>query len=102
MFGGFTFASEVLLGRIAAFYGFSIPEAENETSLAEFVRARLQGEPKLGDHISFADKKLVIQIWMAAGAPRLASSLSLRSRFCLREHEPPSLAVPSHQVCGCS
>jgi NhaP-type Na+/H+ and K+/H+ antiporter len=61
MFGGFTFASEVLLGRIAAFYGFSIPEAENETSLAEFVRARLQGEPKLGDHISFADKNLVIQ-----------------------------------------
>ena len=61
MFGGFTFVSEVLLGRIAAFYGFSIPEAENETSLAEFVRARLQGEPKLGDHISFADKKLVIQ-----------------------------------------
>jgi hypothetical protein len=26
MFGGFTFASEVLLGRLAAFYGFSIPE----------------------------------------------------------------------------
>ena len=51
----------MLLGRIAALYGFSIPEAENETSLAEFVRARLQGEPKLGDHISFADKKLVIQ-----------------------------------------
>ena len=56
-----TFTSEVLLGRIAAFYGFSIPEAENETSLADFVRARLQGKPKLGDHISFADKKLVIQ-----------------------------------------
>jgi NhaP-type Na+/H+ and K+/H+ antiporter len=61
MFGGFTFASEVLLGRIAGFYGFSIPEAENETSLADFVRARLQGTPKLGDHISFADTKLVIQ-----------------------------------------
>jgi hypothetical protein len=30
-----TFASEVLLGRIAAFYGFSIPEAENETPLAD-------------------------------------------------------------------
>ena len=61
MFEGFTFDSEALLGRIAAFYGFSIPEAENETSLADFVRARLQGQPKLGDHISFADKKLVIQ-----------------------------------------
>ena len=56
-----TFTSEMLLGRIAAFYGFSIPEGENETSLADFVRARLQGKPKLGDHISFADKKLVIQ-----------------------------------------
>ena len=39
MFGGFTFASEVLLGRIASFYGFSIPEGEIETSLADFVRA---------------------------------------------------------------
>jgi hypothetical protein len=48
MFGGFTFASEVLLGRIASFYGFSIPEGETETSLADFVRARLQGKPKLG------------------------------------------------------
>jgi NhaP-type Na+/H+ and K+/H+ antiporter len=61
MFGGFTFASEVLLGRIAAFYGFPIPEAENQTSLADFVRARLRGQPKLGDHVGFADKKLVIQ-----------------------------------------
>ena len=56
IFGGFTFAGEVLLGRIAGFYGFAIPAAENETSLAEVVRARLEGEPKLGDHISFADK----------------------------------------------
>ena len=39
MFGGFTFATEVLLGRIASFYGFSIPEGEIETSLADFVRA---------------------------------------------------------------
>jgi NhaP-type Na+/H+ and K+/H+ antiporter len=61
MFGGFTFASEVLLGRIAAFYGFSIPEAEHYTSVADFVRARLQGKPKLGDHVGVADKKLVIQ-----------------------------------------
>ena len=61
MFAGFTFASEALLGSIAAFYGFSIPEAENATSLADFVRARLQGKPKLGDHIGFADIKLVIQ-----------------------------------------
>jgi hypothetical protein len=41
MFGVCTFASEVLLGSIAAFYGFPIPQAENETCLADFVR-RLQ------------------------------------------------------------
>ena len=61
MFSGFTFASETLLGRIAAFYGFSIPEAENETSLADFIRSRLQGKPKLGDHISFEHFDLVIR-----------------------------------------
>ena len=61
IFGGFTFGSEVLLGRIAGFYGFSIPEAKTQTSLADFVRAHLQGKPKLGDHISVADKKLIIQ-----------------------------------------
>ena len=59
--GGFTFASDVLLGRIAAFYGFSIPESESETSLADFVRARLQAKPRLGDQVSFADNRLVIQ-----------------------------------------
>jgi hypothetical protein len=35
----------VLLGRIAAFYGFS---ADSEASLADFVRARLEGRPKVG------------------------------------------------------
>ena len=39
MFQGFTFASEVLLGRLARFYGLSIPEGHHETSLADFVRA---------------------------------------------------------------
>jgi potassium/hydrogen antiporter len=61
MFGGFTFASEVLLGRIAGFYGFSIPEAEKGTSLADFVRVRLRGKPLLGAYISFADIRFVIQ-----------------------------------------
>ena len=41
MFGGFTFASEVLLGRIAGFYGFAIAAAENQTSLANFLCVRL-------------------------------------------------------------
>jgi hypothetical protein len=34
MFDGFTFASEVRLGRLARFYGLSVPEGQNETSLA--------------------------------------------------------------------
>jgi hypothetical protein len=33
MFDGFTFASEIRLGRLARFYGLSIPEGQNETSL---------------------------------------------------------------------
>ena len=61
MFEGFTFASELLLGRIAAFYGFSIPEAENGTSLGDFVRARLQEKPKLGDCISLKHIELVVR-----------------------------------------
>jgi hypothetical protein len=40
-----TFASEVLLGRIAAFYGFSIPEADNELSLADSPHGRFGGGP---------------------------------------------------------
>jgi NhaP-type Na+/H+ and K+/H+ antiporter len=61
MFTGFTFAGEMLLGRIAAHYGFAIPEAENETSLGDLIRARLPGRPLLGDQISFAGIKFVVQ-----------------------------------------
>jgi cell volume regulation protein A len=60
-FGGFTFASEILLGKVAAFYGLSIPAAEHETSLAEFVRARLPRNPSLGDRIRFEDIELVMR-----------------------------------------
>ena len=60
MFQGFTFASEVLLGRLPRFYGLTIPEGHNETSLADFVRARLPNDPILGDRISFGRIGLVI------------------------------------------
>jgi cell volume regulation protein A len=60
-FGGFTFASEVPLGRIAVFYGFSIPDAEDETSLVNFVRDRLPHRPALGDRIRLADVELVVR-----------------------------------------
>jgi hypothetical protein len=40
-----TFASEVLLGRIAAFYGFSIPEADNELLLPIRLMRRIGEGP---------------------------------------------------------
>jgi NhaP-type Na+/H+ and K+/H+ antiporter len=61
MFDGFTFASEVRLGRLARFYGLSVPEGQNETSLADFVRACLPNRPALGDRISFGSVGLVIR-----------------------------------------
>jgi NhaP-type Na+/H+ and K+/H+ antiporter len=60
MFDGFTFASEVRLGRLARFYGLSVPEGQSETSLADFVCARLPNHPTLGDRISFGSVGLVI------------------------------------------
>ena len=60
MFDGFTFASEVRLGRLARFYGLSVPEGQNETSLADFVRTRLPNAPTLGDRISFGGIGLVV------------------------------------------
>lgn len=60
-FGGFTFASEVLLGRIAAFYGFPIPETERATSLADFIRARLPHNPTMGDRIRIEHVELVVR-----------------------------------------
>ena len=61
IFGGFTFGSEVLLASIPAFYGFAIPETEDDTSLAEFVRARLPDNPTVGDRIRLEDMELVVR-----------------------------------------
>ena len=102
MFGGFTFASGVLLGRIAAFYGFSIPEAENETSLADFLRARLQGKPKLGDHISFADKRFVIQDMDGERITKVGLELDSVAPICPSRSESAPLVVPLHQSFGCT
>ena len=60
-FGGFTFASEVLLGRIAGLYGFLVPEADKQTSLADFVHARLWGRPLVGDYVRVEDIELVVR-----------------------------------------
>jgi potassium/hydrogen antiporter len=58
---GFTFASEVRLDRLARFYGLSVPAGQNETSLADFVRARLPNRPTVGDRISFGSVGLVVR-----------------------------------------
>ena len=101
-FGGFTFASDVLLGRIAAFYGFSVPEAENEASLGDFFRARLQGKPKLGDHISFTDKRLVIQDMDGERITKIGLELDPMAPFCPSRSESAPLVVPLHQSVGCT
>jgi cell volume regulation protein A len=57
----FTFAGEVPLGRISEFYGLSIPEGENQTCLADFVRPRLPHNPTFGDRIRFGEIELVVR-----------------------------------------
>ena len=88
IFGGFTFASEMRLGRIAAFYGFSIPEAEKESSLGDFVRARLREHPLLGDHISFAGLKFVVLDMQGARITKVGLEPKSVEPVCLGEPEP--------------
>jgi hypothetical protein len=71
IFGGFTLAGEVLLGRIVGFCGFAIPAAENQTSLANFVPARLSHAPTLGDRIGLGDVEPVVR---GMNAERITSS----------------------------
>jgi potassium/hydrogen antiporter len=61
IFGEFTFAGQLPLGKVAKFYGFSIGEAEGEVAIAECLRARLHRKPALRDRIRFGDVNLVIQ-----------------------------------------
>ena len=79
IFGGFTFDGEVLLGRIARFYGFAIPEADNQTSVANFVRARLPHRPILGDRIRLEDIELVIRGMSGERITRIGLELAHRS-----------------------
>jgi potassium/hydrogen antiporter len=76
MFHGFTFASETRLGRLARCYGLSIPQEQNETSLADFVRARLPNDPTLGDRISFGAVGLVVGGMDGAHITRIGLDLS--------------------------
>jgi len=80
IFGGFTFGSEVLLGRIAGFYGFPIPAIHNGTSLADFVRARLPNNPTLGDRIRLEDIELVVRGMDGERITRIGLELEPRKR----------------------
>jgi NhaP-type Na+/H+ and K+/H+ antiporter len=79
-FKGFTFASEVLLARIAGFYGFPAPEAEKEASLADFVRARLPHNPTLGDRIRFEGIELVVRDMSGGQITRIGLELGSGER----------------------
>ena len=83
IFGGFTFAGEVLLSRVAGFYGFPIPATENGTSLADFVRARLPHRPTLGDRIRLEDIELVVRGMIGERITRIGL-----------EHEPRKRGSP--------
>lgn len=61
IFEGFTFGGGVSLGALAGFYGVAISEAQEEIPLAEFVGARLQGQPMLGDRVTWQDMDLTVQ-----------------------------------------
>lgn len=61
IFDGFTFGGGVLLGALAGFYGFAVPEDEEATSLAEFIGARLRQQPMLGDRVRLQDIDLTVQ-----------------------------------------
>ena len=76
----FTFASEVLLGPIAALYGLSIPAAEHETSLADFVRVRLPRGPTLGDRIRLEDVELVVRGMHGTRITRIGLELEAHGR----------------------
>jgi NhaP-type Na+/H+ and K+/H+ antiporter len=86
-FVGFNFASEVLLGRLARFYGLSIPEGHNETSLADFVRARLTDNPTLGARISFGSVALVVGGMNGQHITRIGLDLQPASAAYLHERK---------------
>lgn len=60
-FGEFIFSGDVPIGRIANFYGFPVPKADNAKPLGEFVRDHLRGRPKVGDGARVEEIELIVQ-----------------------------------------
>jgi NhaP-type Na+/H+ and K+/H+ antiporter len=86
IFEGFTFGGGVLLGALAGFYGFAVPKAEEETSLAEFVGARLRQQPMLGDCVRLQDINLTVQGLDRGQITRIGLELGGRARRPLPFH----------------
>lgn len=100
IFGEFTFPGQMPLGRLAAFYGFSIAEAERDVAIADFVRVRLHRKPTLRDRIRFEDISLVIQEMEGEQITRIGSSSSLGSRVRLHERRAAvSASVSDFRYC---
>ena len=61
IFGEFSFAGEVPLGRVAAFYEIAVPDDELDRPLAVFVRQRLGRAAVVGDQLSWEGIEFVVQ-----------------------------------------
>jgi NhaP-type Na+/H+ and K+/H+ antiporter len=98
-FGEFIFSGDVPIGRIANFYGFPVPKAEEAKPLAEFVSDRLHGRPAVGDGVRVEEIELVIQHVEDNHITRVGLTLDPQTRLDPAEFAPN----PSrwHELAGC-
>ena len=68
----------VLANRSSGRQGFAIAAAENHTSLANFLRARLPHAPTLGDRIRLGDIDLVVR---GMNGERITRALASQAGF---------------------
>jgi NhaP-type Na+/H+ and K+/H+ antiporter len=93
IFEGFTFEGDVLLGTIAAFYGFDVSSADKITSLAEWVRGHACREPVVGDCIRFQRIELTVQHMVGKRITKIGFGLRLGA--CIQQRQIWPSIVPS-------
>jgi len=59
--GEFSFRGDVALGEVAALYGVDFGEADPSGTIDAFLRARLAGEPVVGDRVPLGALELVVR-----------------------------------------
>jgi cell volume regulation protein A len=59
--GEFSFRGDVALGEVAALYGVDFGEAAPSATIDAFLRARLAGEPVVGDRVALGALELVVR-----------------------------------------